>query len=751
MHSSPGCQFKPEDNRQQSQSLSNYQNDPSFTTSIWNSSDESSLSQSQFNTNCKNIWAFNETQFAAQDKEKNYNGKPQTTSNNPRYNSGFFIDSQSCSSYSNNIPYLDLLPSSSSSSSAFGGGPICHLPNWLERDLELTEQAPPEVLFNNSANECEASSTPDGVNFTPAPQQTLNRRNPHSMANRIDEQSSEIVKLKQELDVATKKIQRMEIPDENNTCYNGMNISNSNNTRALTSGISATVTPKFPYYETNDSLFTGNLNSTQTNQPLWFTDTMQQKHTKPTQSHQRFPCEEISNSNPSIDDGLPKNPTNPIRPEFDNSWIPLESAYKNATFTPSVKTASNSNIKRPPLSPNTVKEKDRTPSTIIPVAGTSEVFYPIKCYNEPLNYRKLLEKSVSCNWKFIVDRIVLDNDQQASIFLQQKLKIANQEQKTNIISAIIAQSYLLMINRFGNFLVQRCLEYGNREQVIAITKGMEGRVVGLAMDPFGCHVIQKALDCVDSNMKSNIIQEMLSRVTESVVHRYACHVWQKLFELRWGSETPPRFMKQVNKDLEGMWTKVALGETGSLVVQNIFENCIDEDKNPCIEEVVGNLDTIIKGQWGNWVIQHMVEHASEPYRDVVIKFIINQSPIYSIDQFASKAVEKMLKMGDPIIIQMFLDKVTEKQPERPRIPLIDIASDAHGNYLIQYILQSGSPSQKEEVAVQIRKHMVSLKGSKWGSKCAWLIDKNRYHNNNNLYATRKEVTKLHRTNNHQIP
>jgi len=27
-----------------------------------------------------------------------------------------------------------------------------------------------------------------------------------------------------------------------------------------------------------------------------------------------------------------------------------------------------------------------------------------------------------------------------------------------------------------------------------------------------------------------------------------------------------------------MWHEVALGETGSLVVQNIFENCLEEDK-----------------------------------------------------------------------------------------------------------------------------------------------------------------------------
>lgn len=41
-------------------------------------------------------------------------------------------------------------------------------------------------------------------------------------------------------------------------------------------------------------------------------------------------------------------------------------------------------------------------------------------------------------------------------------------------------------------------------------------------------------------------------------------------------------MKYVNEALRGMWHEVALGETGSLVVQNIFENCLENDKVCCL-------------------------------------------------------------------------------------------------------------------------------------------------------------------------
>lgn len=170
-----------------------------------------------------------------------------------------------------------------------------------------------------------------------------------------------------------------------------------------------------------------------------------------------------------------------------------------------------------------------------------------------------------------------NNDQQASIFLQQKLKVGTTEQKYEIVEAIVAQAYPLMVNRFGNFLVQRCFEHGTPEQVIKIADAIRGNTLNLSMDAFGCHVVQKAFDSVPEDYKAIMVHELLRRIPETVIHRYACHVWQKLFELRW-TESPPQIMKYVNEALRGMWHEVALGETGSLVVQNIFENCLEEDK-----------------------------------------------------------------------------------------------------------------------------------------------------------------------------
>lgn len=146
----------------------------------------------------------------------------------------------------------------------------------------------------------------------------------------------------------------------------------------------------------------------------------------------------------------------------------------------------------------------------------------------------------------------------------------------------------------------------------------------------------------------------------------------------------------------------------------------DFAQRPCIEEVLANIDIVAHGQFGNWCIQHVCEHSAPADRSRAVDHVIRYAAEYSMDQFASKVVEKCLKIGGPEFLGRYLDRVCEGRVDRPRIPLIDIASDQYGNYLIQYILTHANPQHREVVAAHIRKHMVSLRGSKFGSRVGML-------------------------------
>ncbi|KAI8984471.1 armadillo-type protein [Mycotypha africana] len=353
-----------------------------------------------------------------------------------------------------------------------------------------------------------------------------------------------------------------------------------------------------------------------------------------------------------------------------------------------------------------------------------------------IHYHRSYDKQIDVDWTTMVDRITKDTDQQASIFMQQKLKSGSSDQKPFIFQAILEQSFALMINRFGNFLVQRQFELGTPEQIALLADTMRGHILQLTCEPFGCHVVQKALDYVEESTKAELVSELLTSISETITHKYACHVWQKIFEINWSpSASPPPIMECLHEALQGQWARIALDETGSLVIQNIFENKSEKDKRPILNEVLDNIASIAKGQWGNWVIQHILEQAErDEDRERAFEIVIKEAVQLSTDQFASKVVEKALRIGGNQFLARFIkrittntsikhDTVSHTTPSQHRIGIMDIASDQYGNYVAQWLINNASEEQKLHISRLIKRHMVSLRGTKYGQRVAFLVEK----------------------------
>jgi hypothetical protein len=83
---------------------------------------------------------------------------------------------------------------------------------------------------------------------------------------------------------------------------------------------------------------------------------------------------------------------------------------------------------------------------------------------------------------------------------------------------------------------------------------------------------------------------------------------------------------------------------------------------------------VAHGQFGNWCIQHICEHGDTGDRKCAIDHILCFTTEYSMDQYASKVIEKCLKIGGTDFLDRYLDRLCEIRPDRPRIPLIDSTS-----------------------------------------------------------------------------
>ncbi|KAG6335011.1 hypothetical protein ID866_4078 [Astraeus odoratus] len=345
--------------------------------------------------------------------------------------------------------------------------------------------------------------------------------------------------------------------------------------------------------------------------------------------------------------------------------------------------------------------------------------------HEPINFLSLLHPSSSPPYHVFVARIIKSSDQQASIFLQQKLKVADVEERHKIVDAICARGFEMMSHRFGNWAVQRCLEaVATPEERRKIVACMRGRVVELATNCYGCHVLQKALDC-EEDIRLLIVSELLlGKPALTLTNKHASHVWSKIMELTWTPPAPPIFAC-VNKSLKGKWASLACHETGSLVVQHAFENLEESAKDGIIDELLNQgpsvFAEICKNQWGSYCIQHILEHGSPKHRQMCLDHLTSDLLDFATNEQGFKSVMRVLKEAGPDTLDRVVKRMCEPTKGGRRAMIVDLALSSTGSQLIASILPQADKDQRALLYECIRGHIVTLRGCKTGSRVIWLL------------------------------
>ncbi|KAH9926472.1 armadillo-type protein [Fomitopsis serialis] len=335
--------------------------------------------------------------------------------------------------------------------------------------------------------------------------------------------------------------------------------------------------------------------------------------------------------------------------------------------------------------------------------------------HEPINFLSLLHPSSSPPYTLFVDRIIRSSDQQASIFLQQKLKVADGAERAKIVDAICSKGFEMMAHRFGNWAVQRCLEAtASPEERRKIVACMRGRVVDLATNCYGCHVLQKALDC-EEDVRLLIVSELLlGDPAQTLVNKHASHVWSKVMELTW---TSPHLLFRICQQIsQGQVGRLACHETGSLVVSMPLKpRRVGEGwHHRRVAEPGSAVLPSRKSQWGSYCVQHILEHGSKKHRDMALDHLLAGLLEYATNEQGVKSVTKALKEGGKETLDKIIKRMCEPAKGGRRVTIVDWRSD-----------EDGTGGQRSACLLydSIRGHIVTLRGCKTGSKVIWLFDR----------------------------
>ncbi|CAL2050171.1 unnamed protein product [Caenorhabditis brenneri] len=313
-------------------------------------------------------------------------------------------------------------------------------------------------------------------------------------------------------------------------------------------------------------------------------------------------------------------------------------------------------------------------------------------------------------------------DQHGSRFIQQKLERASSRDKAAIFTPVLEHAEELMTDVFGNYVIQKFFEYGNNDQRNQLVATIRGNVMKLALQMYGCRVIQKALEYVEEKYQHEILGEMEGQVLKCVKDQNGNHVIQKVIE----RVEPDRLQFIIDaftkNNSDNVYT-LSVHPYGCRVIQRVLEYCNDEQKQPVLDALNLHLKQLVLDQYGNYVIQHVIEHGSAKDKEQIVKDVINDDLLkFAQHKFASNVIEKCLSFGSQEDRNLIIDKVCG-DPNDASPPLLLMMKDPFANYVVQKMLDVADPQHRKKITLTIKPHIATLRKYNFGKHILLKLEK----------------------------
>jgi len=325
-------------------------------------------------------------------------------------------------------------------------------------------------------------------------------------------------------------------------------------------------------------------------------------------------------------------------------------------------------------------------------------------------------------------------DQNGSRFIQQRLEIGDASEKEIVMTEVLPEVVRLRNDVFGNYVVQKLLGFGTDKMKVDLRDTMIGEMVQLSMQMYGCRVVQKALECLDETDLPKVLSEFQNNVLSLIHDQNGNHVIQKCIEVlsrkaktaqEEKEETKSFFFGEqidfIVQDVLDNLATLACHPYGCRVLQRILEYCVESQKSLALEKINECLRTLFDDQYGNYVIQHVLQFGRVKDRDMVLEMVVDNGLLkLSRQKFASNVVEKLLKYGNAeqrksVVREMLkvvdetTDTVVENGEDGTSVVLL-MVRDPYANYVVQTTLDV-VPESDEKIGLlkELNAHSAELK------------------------------------------
>ncbi|KAI2468561.1 ARM repeat-containing protein [Annulohypoxylon bovei var. microspora] len=229
--------------------------------------------------------------------------------------------------------------------------------------------------------------------------------------------------------------------------------------------------------------------------------------------------------------------------------------------------------------------------------------------------------------------------------IQKFFEHGNQVQKKIIAAQMKGKVAELSTQMYACRVVQKALEHVLVEQQIEIVEELKPDIMRIVKDQNGNHVIQKIIQMVPRLCIPFIMDAFQSQIESLASHNYGCRVIQRILE--YGTEAEK---KSLMTDLHSCAARLITDQYGNYVTQHIIAQGEPDDRQLVIQLVLQKLLFFSKHKFASNVVEKSIEYGSNEDRRAIRTQLTalhsdGTSPLQLMmkDQFGNYVIQKLMQ------------------------------------------------------------------------------------------------------------
>lgn len=237
------------------------------------------------------------------------------------------------------------------------------------------------------------------------------------------------------------------------------------------------------------------------------------------------------------------------------------------------------------------------------------------------------------------DMVNIATNQHGTRALQRMIEnLSNPQQAQMVIGALTGNVVDLIEDLNGNHVIQKCLNKLDAHDAQFIFDAVSAECVRVGTHRHGCCVIQRCIDHAQGEHKQRLVAAITEHAYEMVKDAYGNYVIQYIIDLN-----DPVFTNCMVSQFLDELVPLSCLKFSSNVVEKCLRCASDNFKDMIVDRLMasGMLEELVRNQFGNYVVQTAIEHATSHQKARLVDAVRPMLPAIKTTAFGRKIQHKI--------------------------------------------------------------------------------------------------------------